>query len=108
MDAMMQALMGAGGAGAQAGAGVNMPLPDSAETVHISSLALLKMLKHGASATLGRYPPRRHVPEAVVRRCGLGRGGAVRGGGVASSDRLETRTAAPQLPPQGAPACRWR
>ena len=30
------------------GGGGNAPLPDTAETVYISSLSLLKMLKHGA------------------------------------------------------------
>lgn len=32
------------------GAGADGPLVDTAEKVHISSLALLKMLKHGARA----------------------------------------------------------
>ena len=36
--------MGGGG-----GAGPDGPVGDTAEKVHISSLALLKMLKHGAS-----------------------------------------------------------
>jgi 26S proteasome regulatory subunit N11 len=35
--------MGGGGR-----AGVDQPMLDTAETVYISSLALLKMLKHGA------------------------------------------------------------
>jgi len=37
--------MGGGGRGRQ-GAGVEMPLPDTGEQIYISSLALLKMLKH--------------------------------------------------------------
>jgi len=41
----MMARMGGMNAGADGGA--TMKIPDSAETVHISSLALLKMLKHG-------------------------------------------------------------
>lgn len=36
-----------GGMNAGADGGATMKIPDSAETVHISSLALLKMLKHG-------------------------------------------------------------
>lgn len=36
-----------GGSSASASSSTDIPLPDSAETVHISSLALLKMLKHG-------------------------------------------------------------
>lgn len=43
MEGLQAALGGAG----QQPAALNIPLPDSAETVHISSLALLKMLKHG-------------------------------------------------------------
>jgi hypothetical protein len=34
------------------------PLLDSSEQVYISSLALLKMLKHGLSRTLARFRPR--------------------------------------------------
>lgn len=37
--------MGAGGLGAAAG---DTPMVDTAEQIYISSLALLKMLKHGA------------------------------------------------------------
>ena len=51
MDQLQQRLMrqlaGMGGAGA----GADTPVVDTAETVYISSLALLKMLKHGAWAT---------------------------------------------------------
>jgi 26S proteasome regulatory subunit N11 len=36
-----------GGMGGPGGAGADVPVPDTAETIHISSLALLKMLKHG-------------------------------------------------------------
>ncbi len=38
---------GMGGGGDEAG---DVPVPDTAETIYISSLALLKMLKHGACA----------------------------------------------------------
>lgn len=43
MQALMQQMGGMGGGAAA----VNAPLPDTAETVYISSLSLLKMLKHG-------------------------------------------------------------
>jgi 26S proteasome regulatory subunit N11 len=43
----LQRLFGAGGAGMAAGAPTDGPLTDNAEQVYISSLALLKMLKHG-------------------------------------------------------------
>lgn len=39
---MMMGMAGMGGGGA------DIPIPDTSETVYISSLALLKMLKHGA------------------------------------------------------------
>mmetsp|Transcript_8301 Transcript_8301/g.24549 ORF Transcript_8301/g.24549 Transcript_8301/m.24549 type:complete len:313 (+) Transcript_8301:132-1070(+) len=42
---LMRGMPGAGGLGA--GAGADSPTPDCAEKVHVSSLALLKMLKHG-------------------------------------------------------------
>eukprot|EP00532_Pseudo-nitzschia_australis_P002627 CAMPEP_0168200230 /NCGR_PEP_ID=MMETSP0139_2-20121125/22920_1 /TAXON_ID=44445 /ORGANISM="Pseudo-nitzschia australis, Strain 10249 10 AB" /LENGTH=314 /DNA_ID=CAMNT_0008125421 /DNA_START=93 /DNA_END=1036 /DNA_ORIENTATION=+ len=42
---LMRGMPGAGGLGA--GAGSDSPSPDCAEKVHVSSLALLKMLKHG-------------------------------------------------------------
>ncbi len=38
---------GGGGLGGARQAAADAPMPDTAETVHISSLALLKMLKHG-------------------------------------------------------------
>ncbi len=38
---MMGGMPGAGGAA------IDRPVADTAETVHISSMALLKMLKHG-------------------------------------------------------------
>eukprot|EP00760_Papus_ankaliazontas_P004568 PhM_4_TR11961/c0_g1_i1/m.30965/K03030/PSMD14, RPN11, POH1; 26S proteasome regulatory subunit N11 len=44
LAAMLRQMQGGGEA---AGPGGDMPLPDTAETVHISSLALLKMLIHG-------------------------------------------------------------
>jgi 26S proteasome regulatory subunit N11 len=44
----LQALFGAGGMpGMGAAPGVDQPVPDTAEMTYISSLALLKMLKHG-------------------------------------------------------------
>ena len=43
----MRMLQGGGGPGGGGGGGADAPKPDTAETVHISSLALLKMLKHG-------------------------------------------------------------
>merc|ERR1719399_2511168 len=42
----MRMLQGGGGGGMGAAPGADAPKPDTAETVHISSLALLKMLKH--------------------------------------------------------------
>ena len=48
MDQSLQQLLGRAGAGGQdAAAGVDQPTPDTSEQIHISSLALLKMLKHG-------------------------------------------------------------
>lgn len=48
MDALFGGLAGAaGGRNSQTGVGVDYDLPDAAETIQISSLALLKMLKHG-------------------------------------------------------------
>jgi len=40
-------MLGQGGAGAAGGLGVDQNVPDTAECTHVSSLALLKMLKHG-------------------------------------------------------------
>lgn len=45
MESMLAAMMGGGGGGAAARP--DEPLRDTAETVHISALALLKMLMHG-------------------------------------------------------------
>ncbi|SGY85685.1 BQ5605_C009g05769 [Microbotryum silenes-dioicae] len=51
MDRQLQQLMGqlggGGGAGAAGGPASDMPTNDNSETIYISSLALLKMLKHG-------------------------------------------------------------
>ena len=41
--------MGGGGMGARPQRGVDMPQNDTGEQIYISSLALLKMLKHGRS-----------------------------------------------------------
>ena len=38
-----------GGGGRRPNAGADMPLPDTGEQIYISSLALLKMLKHARS-----------------------------------------------------------
>jgi len=55
----------AGGGGGNAPAGDDNK-PDTAETVIISSLALLKMLKHGRAVRLGL---RRAVANAGCRAC---------------------------------------
>jgi len=48
MERLQQLMRGMGpGSGLGGGAGSDAPTPDCAEKVHISSLALLKMLKHG-------------------------------------------------------------
>ena len=44
----LSSLMGMMGGGRARGPAVDEAIPDTAETIHISSLALLKMLKHGA------------------------------------------------------------
>lgn len=50
MEPSLQELLGrAGGGGADAAGGADIPIPDTSEQIHISSLALLKMLKHGKS-----------------------------------------------------------
>lgn len=46
MQNLLRGMGGMGGPGGP-GAGADVPVPDTAETIHISSLALLKMLKHG-------------------------------------------------------------
>lgn len=52
MDQSLQALLGQARGGGDAAAGVDQPTPDTSEQIHISSLALLKMLKHGKNAKL--------------------------------------------------------
>lgn len=48
MERLQQLMRGMGpGSGLGGGAGSDAPTPDCAEKVHVSSLALLKMLKHG-------------------------------------------------------------
>lgn len=47
MDRIQQLMRGMGGAGMGSSSQSDSPLPDCAEKVHVSSLALLKMLKHG-------------------------------------------------------------
>lgn len=52
----LQRLMNAGGMGMGPGANIaggDQPLPDTSEMTYISSLALLKMLKHGQLRALG-------------------------------------------------------
>lgn len=54
MDRLRQLF--SGGMGAQSAAPVDDPaVPDTSETVHISSLALLKMLKHGIFFCFMKY-----------------------------------------------------
>lgn len=48
MDRLQRLFGNLPGLPGQGGAGMDGPLVDTAEKVHISSLALLKMLKHGA------------------------------------------------------------
>ena len=47
MERLQQLMRGMPGGGLGGGAGADSPTPDCAEKVHVSSLALLKMLKHG-------------------------------------------------------------
>ncbi|GAA5845185.1 hypothetical protein JCM3766R1_002102 [Sporobolomyces carnicolor] len=47
MDAQLRQMLGQLGGGGGAAPGGDQPTNDNAETIHISSLALLKMLKHG-------------------------------------------------------------
>jgi len=47
MERLQQLMRGMPAGGAGGGAGSDSPSPDCAEKVHVSSLALLKMLKHG-------------------------------------------------------------
>jgi 26S proteasome regulatory subunit N11 len=47
MERLQQLMRGMPGGGLGGGAGSDSPTPDCAEKVHVSSLALLKMLKHG-------------------------------------------------------------
>jgi hypothetical protein len=78
MQGLMQA-MGRGRGGAQP----DMPLNDTAETIYISSLALLKMLKHGRAGVpmevMGEFllkelpPPSFHAVLTRVPRNALGR-----------------------------------
>ena len=44
----LQRLLGQAGGGGASGPGGDVPQVDTAEQIYISSLALLKMLKHGA------------------------------------------------------------
>lgn len=62
----MQALMGGGMGGMPGANGVDAPLPDTAETVYISSMCLLKMMKHGAFV----HRTRLRTPLIVARRTG--------------------------------------
>jgi hypothetical protein len=48
----MQQMLAQMGLGRQQGPAPDTPLPDTAEKVQISSLSLLKMLKHGAKRIL--------------------------------------------------------
>lgn len=68
MDRIHRMLTGMGGAGGQGGPPGDTPQVDTAEQIYISSLALLKMLKHGtpgsSAAVLGT------LPLSVVLPCG--------------------------------------
>jgi hypothetical protein len=50
-ERLLQQLAAGGGGG---GGGADVPITDTSETIYMSSLALLKMLKHGAPAMLAR------------------------------------------------------
>jgi hypothetical protein len=89
---------GAGGAGA--GPPGDTPQVDTSEQVYISSLALLKMLKHGAHT--------RCAPEAQrAERAGVGRGQALSRCAALKSVCV-CRVVAPRVCAQGARVCRWR
>lgn len=49
LQAMLAQAQGMGMGGRRAAPGADMPLPDTGEQIYISSLALLKMLKHSRS-----------------------------------------------------------
>jgi hypothetical protein len=53
MDRIQRMLTGMGGGGQGGGPPGDTPQVDTAEQIYISSLALLKMLKHGARALVG-------------------------------------------------------
>lgn len=48
--------LGGMGGGPEEG-GADVPVPDTAETIYISALALLKMLKHGAYTSFVCFDP---------------------------------------------------
>ena len=85
-------MMGRGGmmGGQPSGPAEDTPQVDTAENVQISSLALLKMLKHGASAVLS--PPRTlearpRLPERLPARPGTSPGFARRARGIIGARR---------------------
>lgn len=59
MDRLQRLFGNLPGLPGQGSAGMDGPLVDTAEKVHISSLALLKMLKHGAVAAISLNAARR-------------------------------------------------
>ena len=85
-------MMGRGGmmGGQPSGPAEDTPQVDTAENVQISSLALLKMLKHGASAVLS--PPRTlearpRLPQRLPARRGTSPGFARRARGIIGARR---------------------
>ena len=70
---LFQTQAAAGGAGAP-----EAPVVDTAEMVYISSMALLKMLKHGCAAPIPRPPAharrRRSLPRRSLARAAAGAG----------------------------------
>ena len=55
MDQLQRLLAGQMGGAAPQGPGIDSPLNDTSEQIHISSLALLKMLKHGINPNYLNY-----------------------------------------------------
>jgi hypothetical protein len=71
MERVQQLLSGMAGRGGQGGPAGDTPQVDTAEQIYISSLALLKMLKHGEGVTLeGSW----HACHTKQRACPLWRG----------------------------------
>ena len=90
MERLQRIFSSVGGGGAAAGPQGDTPQVDTSEQVYISSLALLKMLKHGA----------RLRAAACLRAGSAFRGGALNAPGC--------RVARVRARRQAARACRWR